>query len=793
LGVGERSSDKITLTTDDDSSKIQVDSTTNVTDDAWHWVVGARVGDAIAIAIDGQVQGSAGLPAGYDLSGASQREVLLGAIWHHGNNVIQKHYTGMLDDVRIYDYALTEDEMKSLYRVVAGLGDLKLPDHYGPMLAHYEFEGDANDSSGNERHGVLQGDADASTGVLMLDGDGDYVVVGSVGLGTGDAPRTIAGWVKASSLDIATWTNIFGFTSTPGGGTNLSFDFTRMPDGTYGAHVYGWESPATPIDLEYHHLAATYDGANIKWYADGRHIGTVARGLSTQDHVQMGKRGHDAGGFFPGEMDDIRIYETALTYGQIVTLAVADPYLLSDEYHDTGRAETAIDLETVHGGKQAMSFRYDNRSGSSYHAKTTRHWDIPQLWTKGGAKALSIRFHGDPSNAVDDEKYLYLDVQIFEPNESITRTRKVVYPDSFDLEKPEWQEWRIDMRDFHVDDFSEIVKLDIGIRGRGQRTNTGGILYIDDIRAYAPECIPALGGPISDMTGDCLTDGADLRIMVGDWLEHDYTISPTPPNPAGLLLHWTFDSNTGGIATDSSGNGNDGVINGATLVPGMVGNCLDFEAGAHVIDVNGDAYMNGLSALSISLWVQSDVIDTDKGIIIFEDPQGRDDRNIRYDSAGASAGKDDVIKYGVGSGGDKEQDESSEKVQTTEWQHLVLTWTSGAGMTLYIDGQLDTPSFDDWARSGTTDGYIHTMVGKGGKDGAADAGWDGRIDDVRIYDYALSHGEVLHLAGADEIYVPLVSPANLYDAEPINSKFVNFKDYAILADEWMLEILWPSW
>jgi len=44
-----------------------------------------------------------------------------------------------------------------------------------------------------------------------------------------------------------------------------------------------------------------------------------------------------------------------------------------------------------------------------------------------------------------------------------------------------------------------------------------------------------------------------------------------------------------------------------------------------------------------------------------------------------------------------------------------------------------------------------------------------------------------------DTYVPLTSPANISDDEPVNSKSVNFKDFAILADEWLDKLVWPAW
>jgi hypothetical protein len=68
------------------------------------------------------------------------------------------------------------------------------------------------------------------------------------------------------------------------------------------------------------------------------------------------------------------------------------------------------------------------------------------------------------------------------------------------------------------------------------------------------------------------------------------------------------------------------------------------------------------------------------------------------------------------------------------------------------------------------------------------AGFDGLIDDFRIYDYALSQPEVAYIAtnGTGIFDQPLMSPADVFTDEQIN-----FKDFAILANNWLEEQLWP--
>ncbi len=196
------------------------------------------------------------------------------------------------------------------------------PDTAG-SVAYYAFEGNANDSSGHGFNGTAKGGPTYGAGVnnqaIMLDGFDDYVVVGSVGI-SGAAPRTIAGWVKADTLAMADWTSLFGFTSHTDT-HNLSFDMNKRNGDQYCIHIHGWEGDIMTIDLEWHHLAATYDGTTIRRYGDGRFVGSEDRVLDTEDNVQMGKRAHDAGGNFPGSFDDVYVYDRALSEEEIAWLA----------------------------------------------------------------------------------------------------------------------------------------------------------------------------------------------------------------------------------------------------------------------------------------------------------------------------------------------------------------------------------------------------------------------------------------------------------------------------------------
>ena len=72
----------------------------------------------------------------------------------------------------------------------------------------------------------------------------------------------------------------------------------------------------------------------------------------------------------------------------------------------------------------------------------------------------------------------------------------------------------------------------------------------------------------------------------------------------GLVAEWHFDEGSGSVLVDSSGNGNDGVINGATWVGGVSGSALSFDGVDDYVEVPHDSSLDfGYGDLSISSWM----------------------------------------------------------------------------------------------------------------------------------------------------------------------------------------------
>jgi hypothetical protein len=118
-----------------------------------------------------------------------------------------------------------------------------------------------------------------------------------------------------------------------------------------------------------------------------------------------------------------------------------------------------------------------------------------------------------------------------------------------------------------------------------------------------------------------------------------------------------------------------------------------------------------------------------------------------------------------------------------EWVHIAGVY-DGNAVKCYVNGQLSNSE---------TVGAITLLQDENplsiGDAVDVDRAFFGKIDDVQVYDYALTDQEVAWLATEGTGYVPLRTPTNLYETGAL---VVNFKDYAVLMASWLDEQLFPA-
>lgn len=228
-------------------------------------------------------------------------------------------------------------------------------------------------------------------------------------------------------------------------------------------------------------------------------------------------------------------------------------------------------------------------------------------------------------------------------------------------------------------------------------------------------------------------------------LSNSTTDSTTVSSP-DLITAWSFEEINETLTSDSSGNNHEAsLVNGVMPVEGIMGNAINFDGEDDLVrGLDNGTDLNGLDAITVSVWVKSDQVGTDQGIFSTVPTNGHDSHlGMRYDDKGASGGGDDVIKLALTTTEGKVQYESSSFVQTTEWQHLAMVWESGNSPILYINGELDTPTKSGWDIGGKLAEVSELTLGQSQR--SSDL-WDGAMDEFRVYDQALSSDEIASLA-----------------------------------------------
>jgi hypothetical protein len=120
------------------------------------------------------------------------------------------------------------------------------------------------------------------------------------------------------------------------------------------------------------------------------------------------------------------------------------------------------------------------------------------------------------------------------------------------------------------------------------------------------------------------------------------------------------------------------------------------------------------------------------------------------------------------------------------WVHFAQVYTGGVSR-LYVNGELRS-SMPVLLNTGTDKNF---RIGRWNSNY-----FNGLIDDVRIYDKALSEAEITSvMSGGSAVtdYHAVESPMNLVNPELIGQRAVNFSDFAAFLDSWGEEQAWPVW
>jgi len=241
------------------------------------------------------------------------------------------------------------------------------------LVAYYPFNGNANDESGNGRHGTPQNTSLVTDRKGQLNGAYTFnktsgrIVADYAGWPGGNSDRTVSLWVKCDSIMHG---NLFTF----GGGTqarvNTRFSLLLASDGIAFIGESNDSDKYWPGDLNgagWHKLAITWQSGMGRIYLDGVVLGEFSKTLNTDGSMPfvIGSNSLTRNDeFFEGLLDEVRVYNRALSASEVDQLYSAEAPPISETF-GSGSNQFSIDFVRIgNPGNAADTTGSPNPAGS---------------------------------------------------------------------------------------------------------------------------------------------------------------------------------------------------------------------------------------------------------------------------------------------------------------------------------------------------------------------------------------------------------------------------------------------
>ena len=535
-------------------------------------------------------------------------------------------------------FLLNDQGVPSIARWVRLLPGASAPKPTGLVAAYSFDEGSgsaAGDASGTDNQGTLAGPSWTSSGrfgsALSFDGLNDRVTVpdsSSLDLTTG---MTLEAWLRPQSTK--SWqTGVMKETSS-----NVAYGLygtsrSNRPSGQIGKSSTTGPS-ALPAD-QWSHVAVTYDRSALRLYVNGNQVsskGLTASIPTSSSPLGIGGNGVFSDQFFKGLIDEVRVYNRALSASEI-----------------------QADKERAVG---------------------TQPSPPPPPPPDTTAPSVSIT---SPANGA-----------------SVSGTIDVAASASDDTGVSGVQ-FKLDGANLGTEDNSSPYSASWDTRSatNGQHTLT----------AVA-----------RDAAGNTKTSGA---VTV--------TVNNTATVPQGLVAAYSFDEGSGSTAGDSSGKGNQGTLSGAAWSSsGRFGSALSFDGLNDWVTVQDADSLDLTTGMTLEAWLRPQSTSLWQTAILKEIPN-----ELAYAMYATSGSNRPSGWAGLGS------TTGPAALPTDAWSHVAVTYDA-ATLRLYVNGsQVSSKAFT--SPMPTSSGPLRI----GGNGVWSNEFFKGLIDEVRVYNRALSASEV---------------------------------------------------
>jgi hypothetical protein len=198
----------------------------------------------------------------------------------------------------------------------------------------------------------------------------------------------------------------------------------------------------------------------------------------------------------------------------------------------------------------------------------------------------------------------------------------------------------------------------------------------------------------------------------------------------GLVAHWKFDDGSGGTATDSAGTNNGALVGDTAWTAGRIDGALSFDGNGDYVVVAPVSVLAG-NTVTAQAWIRVSDLSGSNPILTQNVFSMTNDGYYFQVSGGRPT-------FYLIDGFTSAQAISPETISTDQWYHVAGT-NDGTNLKLYVDGLLKSSVPSAGFTGETNNAYI-------GSDSISSFYFTGLIDDVRIYDRAVSESEFQDIA-----------------------------------------------
>jgi len=697
------------------------------------------------------------------------------------------YFDGKIDEVRFYNRALSPAEVQDLYNWAPGpVGYWNFDEKTGNTL--YDKSGNnLNSSSFGGSPIWSQGNFG---GALKFNGSSDYVNIGTNSLLDITNAITIEGWVKLHSYYDPSWQcRLFGKQLASYKGYTIQFGDGKLW-GLFGNGVDSWQAPigttVTPLET-WVHLAVTYEANG---YTYGYKNGKLEYGPTA-----VGNLDPNAGASFlinespyhcNASIDEIRIYNYARSAKQIVEDMNAG--------HPIGGSPVGSQVGYWKFDEGCGNTTYDSGTGGNNGIITGASWTNQGKVGKAldfVADSDRADFSTDFSEITEE---ITVSAWIRPDSAPIGEGRTAISTYDWDATPANIRGWNLGTVWGSADNFPFVIYDSSGNSASASDSDfftnylntwvhvAGVFKSAEYLRLYingklesedttsVPSAIAYSGvnlrvGSRADSTTQGEWDGLidevkiyssaltedEIRldynqgkvIVLGSLstssdgktasfsAERAYCIPGDTTSCSAPVAEWKFDEKTGGSAYDTSGNGYNGTISGATWTRGKIGAGLQFNGSGNNVDNTSVSYGD---SFTIEAWIKPTNLSLIEGYgrtIVASSPSSADYYPIwllvRGNQIRAYAYSNSSSAY--------YQDSNYNNIQTNNWYHVALSATKNGTANLYINGEFDS-SFSAGPQN------ANSKLTAGDLRPGRNIAFQGTLDYFRLYDYARTQAQI---------------------------------------------------